>query len=146
MQQMCCALRISCLKQVHKALDDLQDGCLSLLDALLMVVKPTSSEFSRHQAKIYKGGGSKLGQILDTIMSDEAGSHVLMDWMRPYGIQQVYNTVKDEMDTLEKDFCMSIPKITPTYIKEWTMERNVEIPANMWAPTLLQVICSEVET
>jgi hypothetical protein len=111
-----------------------------------MVVKPTSSEFSRHQAKIYKGGGSKLRQILNTIMSDEAGSHVLMDWMRPYRIQQICDTIKDEMDALRKDFCMSISEITPAYIKEWTMEKNVEIPANVRALTLLQIIHSAVKT
>jgi hypothetical protein len=45
--------------------------------------------------------------------------------MRPYTIQQVCDTVKDEMEALRKDFWMSIPEITPTYIKEWTMEKNV---------------------
>jgi hypothetical protein len=138
--------RISQAQRVHNALDDLRDGRLSLLDALLMVINPTSSKFSRHQAKIYEGGGSKLRQVLDTIMSDEAGSDILVDWMRPYAIQQVCDTVKDEMEALGKDFCTSIPEITPTYIKEWTMEKNVGIPANARAPTLLQVIRSTVET
>ena len=138
--------RISQAQQVHNVLGGLRDGCLSLLDALLMVINPTSTEFSRHRAKIYEGGGSKLRQVLDTIMSDEEGSGILVDWMRPYAIQQVCDTVKDEMEALGKDFCTSIPEITPTYIKEWTMEKNIGIPANTRAPTLLQVIRSTVET
>ena len=83
---------------------------VSLLDALLMVTSPTSSEFSRHQTKIYKGGGLKLRQVLDTIMSDEEGSGILVDWMRPYTLWQVCDTMKDEMEALGKDFLYEHPR------------------------------------
>ena len=58
---------------------------------------------------------------------------------------QVCALVQSEMCKLDKEFCSSkVMSITPAYVQDWTMEKDVIAPVEKITPSLLQVICAAV--
>jgi hypothetical protein len=117
---------------------------MNVLDVLDVIL--TSMDFEMHRIKLYECGGVKLRTLLDKMMLDDDGKDVLHKWMRPYAMQQVCETVQEEMTVLDKAFCMSIPSITPASVLNWTMQKDMEKPVDKAAPSLLQVIHASLQT
>jgi hypothetical protein len=132
------AKKIPVNTRIKAVLEDLCDGRMNVLDMLDVIL--TSVDFEMHQIKLYERGGAKLRALLDKMMLDDNGKDVLHEWMRPYAMQQVCETVQEEMTELDKAFCTSIPSITPAYVLNWTMQKDVEKPVDKAAPSLLRVI------
>jgi hypothetical protein len=77
-------------------------------------------------------------------MQDNNGRKVMMDSTRPHAMAQVCVTVQSEMCELDKEFHSEVISITPTYVRDWTMEKDVIIPVDKITPLLLQVIRAAV--
>jgi hypothetical protein len=119
---------------------------MNVLDVLDAILTTGSVDFEMHQIKLYERGGAKLRSLLDKMMLDDNGKYVLYKWMRPYAMQQVCETVQEDMAELDKAFCTSIPSITPAYVLNWTMQKDVEKPVDKAAPSLLRVIRASLQT
>ena len=81
----------------------------------------------------------KLEDILDAIMGHARGRTVLLEWMRPYALEQVHETVYEEMDALTLEFHTTTSTITPEYLMSWSLKENVEDLVDAKTPCLLML-------
>jgi hypothetical protein len=64
----------------------------------------------------------------------------LLKWMRPYALEQVCETIYDEMDALTLEFHTTTTTITPEYLMSWSLKENVEDLVDAKTPCLLSII------
>jgi hypothetical protein len=127
--------------KILRILEDLRKNKLSPLDLFAEVVDESYPEHDHYRQKMYEAHNKhKLENILDMIMDHARGRIVLLEWMRPYALQQVRETIYDEMDALTLEFHTTTSTITPEYLMSWSLKENVEDLVDAKTPCLLSII------
>ena len=113
--------RTSRTGKISEVLTSLRKSKLSPLDLIIEIVNTSNTAYDNYRQKMYEESGRrKLISILDMIMDDGRGKSVLLDWMRPHVLQQVHETVHDEMNALTLELCTTMNTITPEYLMVWS--------------------------
>ena len=124
-----------------RILEDLWKNKLSPLDLFAEVVDESYPEHDHYRQKMYEMHNKhKLENILDMIMDHARGRIVLLEWMRPYALQQVREIVYEEMDALTLEFHTTTNTITPEYLMSWSLKENVEDLVDTNTPCVLSII------
>ena len=137
------APRISVSQRYADVLGILRQGGLSPIKLMTAIANVAAPEYEMYRVKMYENGAN-LRDFLDAVMQDDNGRRVMMEWMRPHAMAQVCASVQSEMCELDKEFRSDVTSITPVYIQDWTMEKDVITPVEKITPPLLQVICAAV--
>src|SRR5882762_2733434 len=141
------APRVSKKDKLLRILEDLRKNKLSPLDLFAEVVDESCPEHDHYRQKMYEAHNRhKLENILDMIMDHARGRIVLLEWMRPYALQQVRETIYDEMDALTSEFHTMTSTITPEYLMSWNLKENVENVVDARTPCLLSIINTASQT
>jgi hypothetical protein len=141
------APRVSKKDKLLRILEDLRKNKLSPLDLFAEVVDESHPEHDHYHQKMYEVQNKhKLENILDIIMDHARGRTVLLEWMRPYALQQVRETIYDEMDALTLEFHTTTSTITPAYLMSWSLKDNVEDIVDARTPCLLTIIDTASQT
>jgi len=139
------APRVSVSQRYANVLGILHQGGLSPIRLMTAIANVAAPEYKMYRVKMYENSAN-LRDFLDVVMQDDNGRRVMMEWMRPHPIAQACASVQSEMCELEKEFCSKVTSITPVYIQDWTMEKDVITPVEKITPSLLQVIHAAVES
>jgi hypothetical protein len=141
------APRVSKKDKLLRILEDLRKNKLSPLDLFAEVVDESRPEHDHYRQKMYEAHNRhKLENILDMIMDHARGRVVLLEWMRPYALQQVRETIYNEMDALTLEFHTTTSTITPEYLMSWNLKENVEEIVDARTPCLLSIISTASQT
>ena len=142
-----CAPCVSKKDKLLRILEDLWKNKLSPLDLFAEVVDESRPEHNHYRQKMYKAHNRhKLENILDMIMDHARGRIVLLEWMRPYALQQVHETIYNKMDVLTLEFHTTTSTITPEYLMSWNLKENVEDIVDARTPCLLSIISTASQT
>ena len=139
------APRVSVSQRYANVLGILRQGGLSPIRLMIAIANVAAPEYEMYRVKMYENGAN-LRDFLDAVMQDDNGRRVMMEWMRPHAIAQVCASVQSEMCELDKEFRSEVASITPVYVRDWTMEKDVITPVEKITPSLLQVIRAAVES
>lgn len=135
--------KVAAATRFEEALKVLAEGKLAPIELLLAIANPEDSKYATYRARLYDPG-TNLCKFLDLVMLHDNGRRVVMEWMRPYAMSQVCDSVQAEMSELDNTFCTEIKSITPALVRDWTMDKDVIVPIEKHAPSLVQVIRSAV--
>jgi hypothetical protein len=130
-------------QRVKVALAFLRDGRLSPVDFLIDILDSRRDEFGGYRDGLYKENSTRLGDLMDVIMSDPKGKRKLEEWMELHAVDVVCRAVGQEMDAVKKDFNMSIADVSPEYLRNWDLGANT---SNEKAPILQQILHSAAQT
>ncbi|KAJ7687362.1 hypothetical protein B0H17DRAFT_939446 [Mycena rosella] len=82
------------------------------------------------------------------MVADERGKEVFRDWVQPMAIQVACESVSTQMDSMVKALstASSITKLTPRFLRAWSLKDTVVRPANLLAPDVVKILFSALNT
>ena len=126
-------------------LRSLRNSRLSPFDFLLYILDPTNIQHEQLLKRFYEPGG-KLASILDMVRDHPLGRKQFDAWNLPHAVNATCSTVYAEMDDLTTNLVTTVKDLTPAFLRAWTLENAVAIPARARSPTLLRVLNSAIAT
>ncbi|KAJ7445336.1 hypothetical protein FB451DRAFT_1055712 [Mycena latifolia] len=80
--------------------------------------------------------------------SNPHGEEVFKEWVLPRAIDIACEAVSTQMDGVVKALstAKSITKLTPEFLRAWSLDKNVVDPANKLAPDVVKILYSAINT
>jgi hypothetical protein len=128
---------ISPIQQRIAILEVLRGMRMSAVDLLIdsLGLEPA---YKTYQDGFYRGSG--LDHFLNIIERDKRGIKKLSSWMRPRSIKMVLKIVDAEMEDLKDTFRMSIDQVTPSFLRDFDLKKQVIQPMNEKSPVLRSIL------
>ncbi|KAJ7078342.1 hypothetical protein C8R44DRAFT_654613 [Mycena epipterygia] len=82
------------------------------------------------------------------MVADERGKQVFNAWAVPRAIDIACDVVSTQMDAMVKELSTapSVTKMTPAFLRAWSLESNVVKPADRVAPDVVKILFSALNT
>jgi hypothetical protein len=119
---------------------------MSPADLLLKVL--TNDEYNYYQAKFFGNEGASMTKLLDAMTSDPRGERIHKEWALPSAIDTACDVVSDQMDAMVKALstASSVTKLTPAFLRAWSLKDTVAQPANDLAPDVVKILSAALNT
>ena len=130
-------------QQIGAVLDRLRDLRMSPMDLVLTTVSQRP-EYRTSRDGFYRSNG--LEQLLNVAEADKRGNKKLGEWMRYRSIRMVSDIIEGEMDALKTVFHMSVNDVTPAFLLDFNLERDVTNALCEKSPVLRQILLRAVCT
>jgi hypothetical protein len=120
----------------------MRDIRLSPADLLLDVLTTDS----HYAAKFFSG--APMHRLLDAMVADARGERIFREWVTPRAIDITCDIVSTQMDSMVKELSTapSLTKLTPQFLRAWSLKDNVVRPADKVAPDVVKILFSAVNT
>ena len=127
---------------------------LSILN-LLKSMKLTSIDLvahvlgNRNSFKTWKDGLLKshgIEHFLNTLEYDDRGKSKLDSWMKVRAENMVVETVEQEMRKAKGIMKMTMKQVTPEFLKDFRLERDITMPFEETTPVLWRILCAATQT
>jgi hypothetical protein len=111
-----------------------------------LLIESLSSEpaYKSYQDGFYRGSG--LEHFLNVIERDKRGSKKLFSWMKPRSIKTVLDIIDMEMEDLKGTFRMSVDQVTPSFLRDFDLEKQVIQPMEEKSPVLRNILLRASQT
>lgn len=120
-----------------------EDMKMSPMDFFLATIGPNPA-FRNDQIGFHKSKG--LNHFLNVVQSHPQGRTNLDMWMRPRAIEMVEKRVSAEMDGLKEDLCMSMLDVTPEFLVNFNLKRDLTDLFVAKSPWLRRVLMASCQT
>ena len=127
-------------------LESLSQHHITLTDLLTSVVGGDPEFITYRYALFSQKNRSPLQNLFSLILKDEKGSHIMQEWMKPYAVQHVCETIHKEMDAAKPYLQMSIKDITPDFISNWDVNKILELIGQNIMPTFCMILDAATKT
>ena len=121
----------------------LRDMRLTPMDFLLETIS-LSSEYDSTRNGFYQGSG--LDHFLNTISQNKKGINKLESWIRPRALNLVVDEVQREMDNLKELLTMKIADITPEFLTDFNLDRDITTILEEHSPWMHHILLSVAQT
>lgn len=128
------------------ALETLSAHHITLTDLLTSIISGDPEFITYRYALFSEKNRLHLQNLFSLILKDEKGSHIVQEWMKPYAIQQVCDTIHEEMDAAKPHLQMNIKDITPDFISNWDVNKILEPIGRNITPTFCMILDAATET
>lgn len=127
---------------------------LSILN-LLKSLKLTAMDLVTHllgnhnEFKTWKDGLLKshgIEHFLNALGHDDRGKSKLDAWMRTRAVNMVVETVEQEMRQAKGVMKMTMKEVTPEFLKDFQLDRDVTTPFSETTPILQRILCAATQT
>jgi hypothetical protein len=134
--------RISRYRKINNVLAQLREGNISPVEVLIQVLDPVDVAYDRYRTHLYREESTKLAELVDAIMSDDAGKRKLLEVMRPHLLDFACDIVAEQMQQRRnQSFLPGIAAITPAFIDSWSIDE-----ANNPTPFLTRILETAAQT
>ncbi|KAJ7677145.1 hypothetical protein B0H14DRAFT_3177829 [Mycena olivaceomarginata] len=134
--------RISRYRKINNVLAQLHEGNISPVEVLIQVLDPVDVAYDRYRTHLYREESTKLAELVDAIMSDDAGKRKLLEVMRPHLLDFACDIVAEQMQQRRnQSFLPGIAAITPAFIDSWSIDE-----ANNPTPFLTRILETAAQT
>ena len=128
------------------ALKSLSAHHITLTDLLMSIISGDPEFITYRYSLFSEKNWSSLQKLFSLILKDEKGSHIMREWMKPYAVQEVCETIHKEMDAARPHLQMSIKDITPEFISNWDVNEILEPIGRNITPTFCMILDAATET
>ncbi|KAJ7107876.1 hypothetical protein C8R44DRAFT_940816 [Mycena epipterygia] len=89
-----------------------------------------------------------MTKLLDVILADERGERVFREWVAPRAVDVACDIVSTQMDAIVKALSTapSVTKLTPKFLRAWSLDGNVVQPADCVAPDVVKILFAALNT
>ena len=105
---------------------------------LLVASLGSDPAYKTYHDGFYRGSG--LDHLLNTVEANKRGYKRLREWMRHRAISMVLDIVDNEMDELKDEFRMSVEQVTPAFLLNFDLKKQVVSVLNEKSPVLRSIL------
>lgn len=139
-------LRGSDAEKIKTALKLLRDARLSPVTLFEEIL--TNPEYDYHAVHFFGKSGASMRRILDAMTANSRGEEIFKAWVFPRVIDIACEAVSAQMDAMVKALstAKSISKLTPEFLRAWTVNKNIVQPADKVATDVVKILSSAINT